>query len=761
LNAVRLFVIASLFAVLGVASPVTAADAPAGRWIVQLKPGAPASEVIAQAPATAGGRDLAPTQRFNRVLNGFAAPLTFAQRSALLADLRVIAVVPDVAVQATGEPYPKTANEVQPGIRRVGADDNPHREIVSPEVELDVDIAVLDTGIQPDNQELNIAGGYNCTDEDQPESERDDPDSWKDSPSFGHGTHVAGIAAARENGRGVAGVAQGARLWAIKVLDGNGNGYWSWVICGLDHVAGMREPGNPSVPVVEVINMSLASTGADDGSCGHDIADLLHQAVCRVAAEGITMVAAAGNAASNAANYVPGAYDELITVSAMADWNGQAAGGGSPPEDCTRTDADDAFASFSNYGPDVDLIAPGVCVLSTLPIDTLELMSGTSMATPHVVGAAALYFLAEAAGGRTRPTPEQVRAALVDRGTLDWKVNTDRDSEHEPALDASDLSVAPDFTIGTSRGILRVPPGGSGNLDVWIARLHGFDSAVDLEVTGATVPAGTSATFSGDPSSPPAEEAMLTIDVGSATATGSYEIEITGEAGSANRSAAFTLVVYATDGASNGPYLKLLKDVESGAISVPVRAKWASVSKAQRYELQRSVDGSPWTTLAKTYSPKFDLTAWPGTRLQLRVRAKVGGTWRAWQTGRSSVIVPYEPAESPVVLQGDWQFSPLARPYSDDPQYSIDSGATASLQFTGRSVAWVTTRGSTRGRARVSIDGTVVATIDLYASLTKHRQMVFAHSWTTQGVHTVSIEVLGQPSGRPRVDLDALVVVLE
>ena len=774
--AVRPFLVASLAASLAAAltaaAPAAGADVPTGRWIVQLRSNARAADVISSAPLAAGGRRLAPTHRFAKVLNGFAAPLTAAQRGALLADPRVVAVVPDVAVQAAGEPYPLTADEIQPGIRRVGAISNPDWEFEAESTELDVDIAVLDTGIQPDNDELNVVGGYNCTDSTPPGEDPTDPIYWKDAVRSGHGTHVAGIAAARENDRGVAGVAQGARLWAIKVLDQGGSGYWSWVICGLDHVAQMREPGNEVVPEIEVVNMSLAATGADDGSCGHDIADMLHQAVCRVADQGITMVVAAGNAASNAADYIPAAYDEVITVSAMADWNGEADGNlpsapGSPPGDCWRTDADDALASFSNFGPDVDLIAPGVCVLSTLPPwapdfePRLGPMSGTSMATPHVAGAAALYYLAEQGAGRPRPTSEQVRAALVDRGTHDWQTDTDPDDQHEPALAASDLAVAADFEIGTSRDVLRLPPGGNGSLDVWIARMHDFAAPVDLDVTAATLPAGASATFGGDPSQPPATQATLTMDVGPATQVGAYEIEVTAAAGVIGRSATFTLVVFATEGEATGPYLKLIKGVESGAIAVPVRAKWASVSNAQRYELQSSVDGAAWTTLAKPYGTKFDTSAWPGSRVQLRVRARVGGTWRTWQTGRSSVVVPYEPTDPSVVLQGGWRFSPLARPYSEFPQQSSLSGSTATFQFTGRGVAWITTRGTTRGRARISIDGTTVATIDMYSSLTRHRQVAFAQSWATQGAHTLVIEVLGQPSGRPRIDLDALVVVSE
>jgi hypothetical protein len=387
-------------------------------------------------------------------------------------------------------------------------------------------------------------------------------------------------------------------------------------------------------------------------------------------------------------------------------------------------------------------------------------MSGTSMATPHVAGAAALYFLAEQAAGRPRPTPEQVRAALIDRAVPDWIVSTDRDSFTEPALNAADLTVAADFQMRTARGVLRLPVGGTGSVDISIARLHGFASPVDLDVTESTLPAGVVATLVGDPSSPPAGGATLNLEVSGSTAAGAYEVEVTGAASAINRVATFTLVIYPTEGAANGPFLKLRKDVETGSIAIPVRVKWSGVSRARRYELQRSVDGAPWTTIALTSRARFDTTAWPGTRVHLRVRAKVGGVWREWRTGRSSVVVPYEPV-APVMLQGNWAPSRIAQPYSEDPRFSTQSGATATLQFTGRSVAWITTRAPGRGRARVIVDGIAVATIDLYSGIARHRQVVFSQSWSAQAVHTVRIQVLGQPSGRPRVDLDALIVVAE
>ena len=102
----------------------------------------------------------------------------------------------------------------------------------------------------------------------------------------------------------------------------------------------------------------------------------------------------------------------MITVSALADFDGKPGGLGRPT---CRTDQDDTFADFSNYGPDVDLIAPGVCIPSTHYNQSYTTMSGTSMAAPHVAGGAALYRA-------THPTasPGTVKAALQRAGSLDW-----------------------------------------------------------------------------------------------------------------------------------------------------------------------------------------------------------------------------------------------------------------------------------------------------------------------------------------------------
>jgi subtilisin family serine protease len=126
---------------------------------------------------------------------------------------------------------------------------------------------------------------------------------------------------------------------------------------------------------------------------------------------------------------VPAAYDEAITVSALADFNGLPGGGAAPT---CRADVDDTFADFSNFGADVDLIAPGVCILSTYRGGSFATISGTSMATPHVSGGAALYKA-------THPTatPAAVKSALQAAATTNWNTATDPDGVADRLLNVA------------------------------------------------------------------------------------------------------------------------------------------------------------------------------------------------------------------------------------------------------------------------------------------------------------------------------------
>jgi subtilisin family serine protease len=215
---------------------------------------------------------------------------------------------------------------------------------------------------------------------------------------------VAGTIAAINNTVGVVGVAPEAKLWAVRVLDNVGSGSWSSVICGIDFVTS-KAPANGGP--ITVANMSLGGAGSDDGNCGNTNNDALHKAICRSVAAGVTYVVAAGNSAADAAGFVPAAYDEVITVSALSDSDGKSGGTGGAPS-CRTGEQDDYFASFSNFGADVDIAAPGVCILSTWKGGGYNTISGTSMASPHVAGAAALYIATHSGA-----TPAQVKDALI------------------------------------------------------------------------------------------------------------------------------------------------------------------------------------------------------------------------------------------------------------------------------------------------------------------------------------------------------------
>ena len=202
-------------------------------------------------------------------------------------------------------------------------------------------VAVVDTGIDLDHPDLinNITLGYNAI---SPGTTSDD--------NNGHGTHVAGTIAGVDNTIGVIGVAPSARLLSVKVLGANGSGYISDIIEGIDWAVANG---------ADVINMSLGTT-ADIQS--------MEDAVVRAFNAGVVVVAASGNDGS-AVNY-PAAYPTVLAVGA--------------------TDSNNTIASWSSRGPQVDLSAPGVSVYSTYKGSVYKTLSGTSMATPHVAGLAAV-----------------------------------------------------------------------------------------------------------------------------------------------------------------------------------------------------------------------------------------------------------------------------------------------------------------------------------------------------------------------------------
>jgi subtilisin len=211
-----------------------------------------------------------------------------------------------------------------------------------------VKVAILDTGIDYSHEDLdgNYRGGHDFV--------FDDDDPFDDSFNS-HGTHVAGIVAAEENGIGVVGVAPEADLFAVKVLDGAGFGTEGWIIAGIDWA--VRNG-------IEVINLSIEGP---DRQGLHDACDAAYDA-------GVILVAAGGNSlAGGGPVEYPAGYDSVIAV--------------------TATDAFDTPGYFSPIDEKLELAAPGVDVLSTVAGGNYDFLSGTSQAAPHVTGVAALSIL--------------------------------------------------------------------------------------------------------------------------------------------------------------------------------------------------------------------------------------------------------------------------------------------------------------------------------------------------------------------------------
>ncbi|WP_258728927.1 S8 family peptidase [Bacillus atrophaeus] len=230
-----------------------------------------------------------------------------------------------------------------------------------------VKVAVIDSGIDSSHPDLKVSGGASFV--------PSEPNPFQDGNS--HGTHVAGTVAALNNSVGVLGVAPSASLYAVKVLSSSGSGDYSWIINGIEWAISNN---------MDVINMSL---GGPQGSTA------LKAVVDKAVSQGIVVVAAAGNSGSSGSTSTvgyPAKYPSVIAVGAV--------------------DSNNQRASFSSAGSELDVMAPGVSIQSTLPGSSYGSYNGTSMASPHVAGAAALVL-----SKHPNWTNSQVRNSLESTAT--------------------------------------------------------------------------------------------------------------------------------------------------------------------------------------------------------------------------------------------------------------------------------------------------------------------------------------------------------
>ena len=353
---------------------------------------------------------------YKHAINGFSAKLTAAQKQQIENDPDVEFVEQDRVVSrpnVSRHPSVHAANstEFSTGVARV---DGHLSKTANAPGGVDVDIAIIDTGINLKHPELNVVKDVSFV-----------PGVKTGEDDDGHGSHVAGIIGAKKDGKGIVGVAPGARLWALKVLDKDGNGSWSQIISAIDYVTEHAKE-------IEVANMSLGDT---------DKSQALNRAITKSVDAGVTYIVAAGNESHDASKSTPSDHPKVLAVSAITDGNGKGGGGADPA--CEPDEKDDTFATFSNFGKMARLAAPGVCIDSASKrqgnnVDTYESMSGTSMAAPHVAGAAGLIKAVH-----PEYKPDKVIETLIKHGKAQsdpiYGFSGDPDKFPEPLLNVKDF----------------------------------------------------------------------------------------------------------------------------------------------------------------------------------------------------------------------------------------------------------------------------------------------------------------------------------
>ena len=710
-----------------------------GRWIVLLRDGADARKVRDR---HATRNSVKADRLFERAVRGFSGQLNKAQVEALQADPDVAAVVPDEVVEIAAQVVPT-------GVSRVGAraSTSTVAKIDGIDERVNADVAIVDTGIDPKHPDLNVAGGVNCSTSDR--------SLWRDVQ--GHGTHVAGTVGAIDNASGVVGVAPGVRLWAVKILNDEGFGYLSWYVCGLDWIAAQKDPADSSRPLFESVNMSVAKWGRNDRTCGAATNDILHAAICRLVASGVTVVAAAGNDAGNAADRVPAAYDEVITVSALADMDGKAGGLGGPL--CWSWggyDKDDTFADFSNYGP-IDLIAPGKCIWSSLPGNRYGHSSGTSMAAPAVAGAVALFK-----ASRPWASPVAVRDALQVLGSTNWFTSTDPDGKAERLLYVARLGPAGKFSAALGGSVSVGQAGGTVTFPVTIDRspTH-FET---LRLTASTPPGFPVGLDRTRLSGFDAKTATVTVTVPAGMPEGTYQVKLVANEGSRTSTATSQIVVLKDAPTAYAPVvIPAYKSVVLGE-TAPVRVSWpaakAGSADVAGYELQYSLDWGGWGW-SLSYGATTTSVVRPAAinhSHRFRIRARdTAGNWSPWVISQPLRLGAVDDSATSVRRSTGWSRVDDAQAFRGTLSRTTRTGASWQVTMNARTLAVVAPTGPRQGWFEIYVDGVYQTRITLYAATAESGKVLWAKTFPADTTKVIELRAV-RSTARDRADLDAVLI---
>ncbi|MGQ0467389.1 MAG: S8 family serine peptidase [Sporichthyaceae bacterium] len=584
------------------------------QWIVTFDKTASESQ-IQSAQDGVGRRGGKVGHRYKRATRGFSATMDSGAVAELRRNPHVVAVEPDVEVHA----YDVQSPTPSWGLDRIDQVSLPlNSSYTYDNTGAGVTVYVIDTGIRTSHTDFGgrARSGFTSIN-----------DGRGTNDCNGHGTHVAGTVGGARYG-----VAKGVDLVAVRVLDCNGSGSMSGVIAGVEWVTANRS--GPSVA-----NMSL----------GGGAYTALDNAVANSIASGVTYAVAAGNDNTNACNQSPARTPAALTVGA--------------------TTTSDARASFSNYGACLDIFAPGQGIVSAYSSSdtSTSTLSGTSMAAPHVAGAAARYLQANPGS-----TPSQVRSGLLGVAALN--------------------------------------------------KLSGVNGSVNalLQGVGGTVAPPP-------PPPPPAGNAPVA-----------------------------TVPAVSLPTAGN----------QHGSSTVTVTLRWSATDPdgqaISRYELQELRSGT-WSSLYSGTGTAGTRAVTPGATLQWRVRATdAGGAVGEWATTSPTTVSVIQQSAATYGQNSSWSTISVSGALGGTTRRSRATGATASYTFTGTQVAYVATMARDRGMAEVFLDGVSQGVIDLYASSTQSRRIVFSTTGLTPGQHTITVKVLNtrrSSATASYVDVDAFTVL--
>ncbi|MBA2382230.1 MAG: S8 family serine peptidase, partial [Chloroflexi bacterium] len=556
----------------------------------------------------------------------------------------------------------------------------------------------------------------------------------------GHGTHTAGtIGAVGNNGIGVSGVAWNVKIMPLKVFSASGQAETSDIIAALEYA---------------VANGARISNNSYGGPV---YGQAEFDAFAAAAASGHLAIAAAGNSGQNNDTHpsYPAAYGLENVVSVAA------------------TDRTDALAYFSNFGTVyVHVAAPGFDILSTVPTSMYSsgyaMASGTSMASPHVAGVAALVAaehptwtgaeIRDRILGTTRPVVGLVNKTWTG-GVIDAGAALSLAPTNLPAVPLAPrlhLQAASDTGASSSDGVTKAS---TLTYDVTFNRsVTGFALA-DLSVTPARsgcalgALSGSGASWTVTVTGCPSGGVILAVKAGAVT--DAADTTVTGPP--VQMSAPPVLIDRTNPSASSLQVALRIGATLSGS-AAPIRLSWQGTdgtgSGIAGYDVGRSINGGTWTALPSPVPAHLDITAATSGTVRYRVRpVDVAGNVGAWVTGSTVSPRLVQQTSTSVRFHGTWGNSTSTLYSGGSAKVGRVAGASVSFTSTGRSVSFVTTRAASRGKARIYVNGTLVATIDLGGS-TAFRYVAWQRTWSVVATRTIKVVVVGT-AGRPRIDVDA------